>query len=132
MNPLVSGLTPRRTYVLLVACSLLIFSLPANSQQPLVGYIQGRIRDQHGAPVPYVSLTLTNIDSVERESGRRITTADKSGRYRFAQLPPGHFSIVVQKTGYQDYTVPLVTVRPGETVNVPEIKMSPATANSRG
>jgi hypothetical protein len=114
-----------KTYFLLI---LIAFSLgcafPGEGQQPLVGSIQGTIRDKHDAPVPYAALTATNIDSVEPESSRRTTGADKKGVYQFVEVPPGRYSIVVTQNGYRDYTVPLVTVRPGETVNMPDIKMS--------
>jgi hypothetical protein len=118
-----------RTYLALIAFSLLGCALPVESQQPLVGSIQGTIRDKHEAPIPYATLTATNIDSVEPESSRRTTGADKQGVYQFVEVPPGRYSIVVRKSGYLDYTVPLVTVYPGETVNMPEIKMSPVVTH---
>jgi hypothetical protein len=123
-----------RECVLLITFSLITFSLldcsfPVKSQQPLVGSIQGTIKDQHQAPIPYATLTATNIDSVEPESRRRTTGADKQGTYRFVDVPPGRYSILVKKSGYRDYTVPLVTLYPGETVHVPEIKMSPAATH---
>ncbi len=116
-----------RRYVLLLAFSLLGCTFPVNSQQqPLVGCIQGVIKNQHEVPIPYAGLTATNIDSVEPASHRRTTGADKKGIFQFVEVPPGHYSIVVKKSGYRDYTVPVVTVRPGETVKMPEIKMLPA------
>jgi alpha-acetolactate decarboxylase len=100
-------------------------AFPVRSQQPLVGSIQGVIKNQHDAPIPYAGLTATNTDSVEPEDHRRTTGADKQGIYQFVDVPPGHYSIVIRRSGYQDYTVPQVTVRSGETVKMPEIKMSP-------
>lgn len=102
---------------------LLVF--PANPQQPLVGSIQGMIKDQRGVPVPDASLTATNIDAVEPENHRHTTGTDKYGIFQFVDLSPGHFSITVQKRGYRDYTVPVVNVRPGEAVKMPDIRMSP-------
>jgi hypothetical protein len=58
-----------------------------------------------------------------------MTGADKDGNYQFVEVPPGRYSVLVQETGYQDYTVGLVTVRPGETVKMGEIKMSPAAVH---
>jgi Carboxypeptidase regulatory-like domain len=113
-------------YLLTVVISLLAFSIPVKPQQPLVGLIQGRIVDQKQAPIPYAALTATNIDSVEPESHRRTTGADDKGFYQFVDVPEGRYSIVVNKTGFRDYEIPVVTVRGGETVNMPEIKMSPA------
>jgi hypothetical protein len=115
--------------LLFIACSLLAFSFPAGSQQPLVGSIQGTVKDQQASPLSYATLTATNLDSVEPDSTRQITGADKDGNYQFVDVPPGRYSILVQESGYQDYTVALVTVQPGETVKMPEIKMSPAATH---
>jgi hypothetical protein len=114
-----------RTEALLLTFSLLSCAFPIKSQQPLVGSIQGTIKNQNEVPIPYAGLTATNTDSVEPETHRRTTGADKRGFYQFVEVPPGHYSIVVKKSGYRNYAVPVVTVLPGETVTVPEIKMSP-------
>jgi hypothetical protein len=99
------------------------------SQQPLVGTIQGSIKDQNGAPIPYAALTATNIDSVEPASHRRETGTDQQGIYQFVEVPEGRYSILVTKSGYRDYGVPLIRVRAGETVDMPEIKMAPAATH---
>jgi Carboxypeptidase regulatory-like domain len=102
------------------------FAFPVNSQQPLVGSIEGTIRNQQKAVIPYASLTATNIDSVERESDRRTTAADKQGFYQFVNVPEGRYSIVVRMKGYEDFTVPLLTLRGSQKLKMPVIKMSPA------
>jgi Carboxypeptidase regulatory-like domain len=105
--------------------SLLVSSDRVQSQQPLVGLIQGKVIDQKQAPIPYAALTATNIDSVEPAAHRTTTGADEKGFYQFVDLPEGRYSIVVKKTGYRDYKIPVVTLRAGETVKMPDIKMSP-------
>jgi hypothetical protein len=97
----------------------------ADSQQPLVGSIQGIVRDPRGVPLPDVSLTATNIDAVEPENRRHTTGTDRSGFFEFVELAEGRFSIVIQRKGYRDYTIPEVTVRGGESVKLPDIRMSP-------
>ena len=110
---------------LLLVLSLLGSSDYVKSQQPLVGLIQGKIIDQKQAPIPYAVLTATNIDSVEPASYRRTSGADEKGFYQFVDVPEGRYSIVVKKkTGYRDYKISVVTVRGGETVYMPDIKMS--------
>jgi hypothetical protein len=110
----------------LLLLSLLLVGLPfaAESQQPLVGLIEGKIKNERKAPIAFASLTATNIDSVERNSDRRTTGADKQGFYQFVNVPAGRYSIVVSMRGYRAYTVPLVTVRGSQRVRMPEIKMS--------
>ena len=118
-----------KAHVLLIAFSLLVCAHPVKSQQPLVGCIQGTIQNQRDSPIPYADLTATNIDSVEPESHRRSAATDQRGFYQFVDVPEGRYSIVVRKGGYRDYTVYEVTVRPGETVNMPAIKMSPVATH---
>ena len=113
-------------YFLTAVLSLLAFSIPVKTQQPLMGLIQGRIVDQKHAPIPNATLTVTNIDAVEPESSRRTTGTDDKGFYEFIDVPEGRYSIIVKKKGYRDYEIPEVTLRGSETLNMPEIKMSPA------
>ncbi len=120
-----------RTPVELIVFSLLGCVLPGRGQQPLVGCIQGTVKDLHGAPIPYAGLTASNIDSVNPQWSRQTTGADRHGFYQFVDVTPGRYSIVVTKKGYRDYTVPVVTVRDGETVTLPDIKMS-AKPRSQG
>lgn len=112
-----------KPYLLLGVFFLLAF--PANPQQPLVGSIQGIIKDQHGVPLSDATLTATNIDFVEPEDHRHTTGTDKYGKFWFVGLTPGHFSVVVHKKDYRDYTVPVVNVRPGEAVKISDIRISP-------
>jgi hypothetical protein len=105
---------------------LFVLSIALKSQQPLVGLIEGVVVDQKRAPIPDAGLTATNIDSVEPESHRKTTGSDEKGFYQFVDVPPGRYAVVVKKGGYRDYKIPLVTVRPGETVKLPDVAMSPA------
>lgn len=105
--------------------TLLVLLVPGRGQEPLTGLIQGTIVDRKG-PVAHAVLTATNIDSVEPGSHRRTASADEKGFYQFVDVPEGRYSIVVRKKGYRDYRIPLVTVRGGETVDLPEIEMAAA------
>lgn len=100
-------------------------AIPVRSQQPLAGRIQGTIVDQKQMPVPEAVLTATNIDSVEPENHRRSTASDEKGLFQFVDVPMGRYAIVVTKKGCRNYEIPEVTVRGGETVNLPQIRMSP-------
>ena len=50
-----------KTCLILVAFSLLCLAFPVDSQQPIVGLIQGTVKNQQGAPVPNASVTATNL-----------------------------------------------------------------------
>jgi len=104
------------------------FPCLANSvegQQPLIGSIQGTVRNQQRAFIQYATITLTNIDNIEPENDRQWNMTDRRGLYQFVFVPPGRYSIMVETNGYLNCTIPLVSVYPGQEVIVPEIKMSP-------
>lgn len=63
--------------------------------------ITGMIKDPSGLPVPSATVSLMNQDS----GVTRTVTSDAEGRYRFAGLPPGRYSIKVEATGFKTQTV---------------------------
>lgn len=97
----------------------------------MVGLIQGTIVDEKQTPVPYANLVATNVDSVNPESQRMTSGTDQKGFYQFVDVPEGRYSIIVTKKGFEEYKVPLVTVRPGETVKLPAIKMLSAAGDGQ-
>lgn len=111
-----------KPYLLLAIVLLPGFN--ADSQQPLVGSIQGIVRDQHGAPLAGAAVTATNIDAVEPENHRHNGVTDQHGIFQLVDLAPGRYSIVVQARGYRDYTISEVDVHDGEAVKLPDIRMS--------
>ena len=54
------------------------------------------MRDSAGRPVANVSVNLV--------AGRRSTTTDSLGTYRFANLPNGHYTIMARKLGWAPET----------------------------
>lgn len=107
---------------------LLVQPIAVIGQQPLVGLIEGTVFDQKQMGLPDAVLTATNIDSVEAGTHRRSTASDEKGFFQFVDVPMGRYAIVVSRTGYRNYQIPEVTVRGGETVKLPTIKMSPSTS----
>jgi hypothetical protein len=90
---------PMKTFFM--AILLLCGAISVGAQQPLVGLIQGVIRDQAKHPIAQVALTATNLDS----DANRYSVSDSGGAYQFVELPPGRYSIKAQKTGYRDVTL---------------------------
>lgn len=105
-----------------------ILSLPVEGGQPLSGVIEGTVTNQQAAPLENVTVTITNIDSVSPESHRRRLVTGPHGSYHFLDVPEGRYSIVARMKGYRYYTIPEVTVRGGERVKVPDIRMVSAAA----
>jgi len=118
-----------KTCLILVAFALLCLAFPVGSQQPLVGLIQGTVKNQQGAPVPNASVTATNLDTIEREW--QASGTNSGGTFQIVDVPPGHYSIAVTNKDYQDNLLPFVTVHDGQTVNI-TIKMKRKDAEKLG
>ena len=62
-------------------------------------FLQGTVTDAQGGVIPEAVVTATNKDT----SAARKTLADNSGAYTFVQLPPGLYTVEVQKPGFSTY-----------------------------
>ena len=64
--------------------------------QETTGGLQGTIKDQTGAVVPGVHVSITGTGLV----GTKETDTDTSGHYNFANLPPGTYEATVTATNF--------------------------------
>ncbi|HLM58859.1 MAG TPA: TonB-dependent receptor [Pyrinomonadaceae bacterium] len=68
--------------------------------------IQGTVTDPAGAVVPQAAVTLKN-----NETGRtQQTTSSDEGFYRISELPPGGYTLTVEKAGFRRQTFESVVV----------------------
>jgi len=75
----------------------LMFMLPlAGHAQETTGGLQGTVKDPSGAVVPNAHVAVTGAALV---GGKELDT-DSSGYYRFANLPPGTYTITVTAKGF--------------------------------
>src|SRR5262249_54444450 len=84
--------------VLTLLCSLTMFTVPALSlyAQETTGGLQGTVKDPSGAVVPRAHVVVTGSTLV----GSKEENSDGSGYYRFANLPPGNYTITVTAKGF--------------------------------
>ncbi|HET9527076.1 MAG TPA: TonB-dependent receptor [Pyrinomonadaceae bacterium] len=83
---------------------LLLPLISANAQ--FRASIQGTVADSTGALVPDATVTLTN-----KETGAKQTTQTSGdGFYRISGLPPGSYSLVVEKSGFKKQVLENVVV----------------------
>jgi hypothetical protein len=117
-----SGRVPLRDAVL-AAALLWIAASPVAGQQAVepsapdtTGYVLGHVRDDStGQPVP---AALVSLPALERR-----TVTDMSGRFEFAFVPAGTYTLRVRHIRYGNREVRL-TVEPGEDVGV-ELAFTP-------
>lgn len=64
--------------------------------QETTGGLQGTVKDASGAVVPTASITLKGSTLI----GEKTQTTDASGYYRFANLPPGNYTMTVTAKGF--------------------------------
>jgi Carboxypeptidase regulatory-like domain/TonB dependent receptor-like, beta-barrel len=73
--------------------------------------IQGNILDAQGAGISGATITLTNLET----NHVLVATSDDSGVYNFLSLPPSHYSVTVEKTGFKKKVLPDITVEGEKT-----------------
>src|SRR5688572_15725874 len=89
---------------------LFAFALPTCAQS--TASIDGQVMDEHGAVVPGVNITAVCLDiGVEREA-----TSDRGGRYQFAALPVGDYSIGVSAKGFKTKVIENLRIEVGRRI----------------
>jgi Carboxypeptidase regulatory-like domain len=88
--------TSMRVFALLATIALLLSSVHLFSQET-TGGLQGTIKDASGAVVPGAHVMITGTTLV----GNKALDTDSSGYYRFANLPPGFYTITVTSKNFK-------------------------------
>jgi len=80
-------------------CLFSVLLLAANLfAQETTGGLQGTVKDPSGAVVGNATVELTGSSLV----GKKNLTTDSSGYYRFANLPPGSYTITAKAAGFSE------------------------------
>ena len=80
---------------LVFLCAVLLFTGMCLAQET-TGGLQGTVKDPSGAVVPHAKVTVATASLA---GGKEIET-DASGYYRFANLPPGNYTVTVTAVGF--------------------------------
>jgi hypothetical protein len=89
------GMKLRAAACLLLAALLVFAALPAIAQ--FGSSLSGTVLDSSRAVIPNATVTLTNAATGQAQT----TTSNSTGLYRFSELAPGTYSIVVTATGFK-------------------------------
>ena len=98
-----------RISALLVAVAVLVAG-PAIAQERF-GTLTGLVKDQQGAAIPGVTVTVTNTQSGEVRS----FVTDTNGQYLAPDLNPGRYTVAFELSGFAKVERPDVTVQLGRT-----------------
>jgi hypothetical protein len=97
-----AGTTTHRLAFVCAGLGLLAALLmPATSQaQVLYGSIVGNVRDASGGAIPGATVTITNKETNQS----RLTLTDGTGRYDFATVQTGTYTVKVSQPGFKSLT----------------------------
>jgi hypothetical protein len=87
----------------LVAMCLSAVVVPATwAEQPGTATLSGSVRDETGAEMRDVEITIVNLGT----GGRRQSTTGTGGLFTIPLLPPGRYSLTAQREGFTPAEVP--------------------------
>ncbi|MGH9697805.1 MAG: carboxypeptidase-like regulatory domain-containing protein [Bryobacteraceae bacterium] len=67
--------------------------------QSYTASIRGVVTDASQAPLPAAKVTVTDAD----RNTSQTATSDNAGRYVVTSLPPGHYTLAVEASGFKKY-----------------------------
>ena len=99
-------------YSIRIAVLFAMAAVPSFSQT--FGEITGRITDSSGAAAPEATVGLTNVST----NAVRQTTSNQTGDYSFPSLPPGAYTLKVERQGFKTEQANDVQVQVQQTVRL--------------
>src|SRR6266481_184984 len=89
--------------------------------QSITGSVSGTITDPNGGIIAGASITLVNDQT---KSERNVTT-NEAGRFDFAALQPGVYTIKVEHQGFQTLLKQNVVLTANESLALGEVRLQP-------
>ncbi len=80
-----------------LVCGLFLLLPLVSANAQFRAGIQGTVTDSTGALVPDATVTLTNKET----NAKQTTQSSGDGFYRISGLPPGSYSLVIEKSGFK-------------------------------
>src|SRR6266481_5110055 len=93
----------------LLVCALAWTMMPAAFAQETTAGVQGYVKDQTGAVIAGATVEVLSPALI----GEKKLQTDQSGYYRFANLPPGTYTLVVTAPGFRTYKLENITLATG-------------------
>jgi len=111
-----------KKFLIFTFLTLFFITQFALAQSKETGAIQGNIKDNEGAPLPGVTVTLTSPNMI----GTRTAVTDTDGYFRFPALPPGTYELKAELPGFTTVVQKNIRLHTTETLTI-DLVMKPAT-----
>jgi Carboxypeptidase regulatory-like domain len=84
------------------------------AQSAVTGAISGSVNDPNMAVVPNATVTLRSLDTNKTETA----TSDAQGLFRFTNLQPGPYEMIITASGFAEYKQERVVVEVGRLISI--------------
>src|SRR6266850_1463810 len=105
---------------LLLIVAAVTFNVPANGQS-ITGSVSGTVTDSTGGIIPGAVVTLSS----DKTRDTRTATTNSEGRFSFAALQPGEYSIKIERQGFQALEQKGAVLSANESLALGELKLQP-------
>jgi len=91
--------------------SLLCIIIAASTAAQSLSVVSGTVQDPSGA---VISKAIVLLQSTAANSSPSHSESDSNGTFRFENVPPGSYNLIISASGFKDATIPLTitTKRP--------------------
>ena len=110
----------RNCSILLITIALLVFAVPATSQT-ITGSISGAVADSTGGMIPSATVTLVS----DKTGQTRTAATNGEGRFNFAALQPGTYSLKIEQQGFQAFEQRNIILSANENLALGDLKLQP-------
>jgi hypothetical protein len=114
-------LTFSRLQPVVLAILLALLATNTAPAQTITGSISGAVTDSSGGMIPGATVTLSS----EKTGQTRSANTNGEGRFNFAALQPGAYSVKVEQHGFQTYEQRGVILSANENLALGELKLQP-------
>src|SRR5687767_7971942 len=112
--------SPLRSSISLVAIAMLAFAVTATAQT-ITGSISGAVTDSTGSVIPSATVTLASAKTGQT----RTAATNGEGRFNFAALQPGVFSLKIEHQGFQAFEQRNIILSANENLALGDLKLQP-------
>ncbi len=106
--------------ILVVVISMLAFAMQAKAQT-ITGSISGAVTDSNASVIPSATVTLAS----EKTGQTRTAATNSEGRFNFAALQPGVYSLKIEQQGFQAFEQRNIILSANENLALGDLKLQP-------